>query len=254
MTLSVMCSPSGFCGHKPDQHCDGRAAENSTVAEKIEAIEVFMQFVMDQCSGNVKEMVASLHLARSTDLKPMQKHMFLVRILVNCVRLTGEVVNKCCFVHWVWGARHNKTVLDKAAGELVGRLVEVRAGIIVYSTEMFQPATPFHARKSLWGMSAHRCRKKVRFTFFSTNVSSLRRGFTSSSQILAAACLLVFHPSCNQLLGTMLGSRCAGEARLHRICRLYKSMPTLQCDFDNLVPIVFRRLCEITQLHLARNG
>ena len=32
-------------GEKPDQHFDGRAAENSTVADEIEAMEVFKQFV-----------------------------------------------------------------------------------------------------------------------------------------------------------------------------------------------------------------
>ena len=42
-------------GDEPDQHFDGRAAEHSTAADKIEAMEVFKQFVLDQWSGNVKE-------------------------------------------------------------------------------------------------------------------------------------------------------------------------------------------------------
>ena len=88
-------------GDKPDQHFNGRAAENSTVAEKIEAMEVFKQFVMDQWSGNVKEMVAALLLVGSTDVQPRQKHISLVRITVNCCTDTDEVVNKYCFVHGV---------------------------------------------------------------------------------------------------------------------------------------------------------
>ena len=35
-------------GDKPDRYFDGRAAEKSTVADEIEAMEVFKQFVMDQ--------------------------------------------------------------------------------------------------------------------------------------------------------------------------------------------------------------
>ena len=81
-------------GDKPDQHFDGRAAENSTVAEK-------KQFVTDQWSGNVKEMVAALLLAGPTDVQPRQKHIYLVRITVNCCTDTDEVVNKYCFVHGV---------------------------------------------------------------------------------------------------------------------------------------------------------
>ena len=38
--------------------------------------------------------------------------------------------------------RHNKTIFDKAVGE-IGRLVEIPAEMIVYSTEMFQPVNPF---------------------------------------------------------------------------------------------------------------
>ena len=67
-----------------------------------------------------------------------------------------EVVNKYCFVVWVWGARHNTTVIHKAAGELIERRVELRARIIVYSSEMFQLAKLLYPRKSLWEVSTHR--------------------------------------------------------------------------------------------------
>ena len=73
-------------GDKPDQHFDDRAAENSTVADEIEATEMSKQFVMDQWSSNVKEMVTALNLAESTDAKPMQKHMLLVRTPVQLLR------------------------------------------------------------------------------------------------------------------------------------------------------------------------
>ena len=69
--------------------------------------------------------------------------MSLVRIPVNCCAETDEVVNKNCFVVWVGGARHNTTVFDNAAGELIERRVELRARIIVHSSEMFQLAQPF---------------------------------------------------------------------------------------------------------------
>ena len=55
-------------GDKPDQHCDGHAAKSSTKANEIVAMEVFKQFDMDQRSGNVKEMVAALNLAKFTDV------------------------------------------------------------------------------------------------------------------------------------------------------------------------------------------
>ena len=74
-------------GDKPDQHFNGRAAENSTVAEKIEAMEVFKQFVMDQWSGNVKEnggifLPRQVHGCRAHGTK----HMSLLRMSVNCCR------------------------------------------------------------------------------------------------------------------------------------------------------------------------
>ena len=68
--------------------------------------------------------------------------MSFVRISVNCHAETDEVVKKYCFVLWVLSARHNTTAFDKAAGELIERLVELRARIIVYSSEMFLPAKP----------------------------------------------------------------------------------------------------------------
>ena len=52
---------------KTDQHFDGHAATNSKMANEIEPMEVLKQFVVDQRSGNVKEMVAALNLARSSD-------------------------------------------------------------------------------------------------------------------------------------------------------------------------------------------
>ena len=114
-------------GDKPDQHFDRCAAENSTVADELEGLEVFKQFVMDQWSGNVEEMVAALNLAWSTDVKPVQSHMSWVRMLVSCCADTDEVVKKYCFLHWVRCARQNKTVFDKAACELIGRLVANRS-------------------------------------------------------------------------------------------------------------------------------
>ena len=96
------------------------------MADEIEAVAVFKQFGVDQGSGNVKVIIAARDLAWSTAAKPMQKYMSLVRIPVNCCADTDEVVYKYCFVHWVRGARHNK-----AAGELIGRLVKTRPGIIV---------------------------------------------------------------------------------------------------------------------------
>ena len=59
------------------------------------------------------------------------------------LRRKREVVNKCCFVVWVWGARRDTTVFHKAAGELIERRVELRARIIVHSSEVFQLAKPF---------------------------------------------------------------------------------------------------------------
>ena len=121
-----------------------------------------------------------LNLAMSTDVKP-----------INCCDDAVENLIKFCFVHWVWGARQNRRVFDTAAGELIGLLVEIRAGIIVSSSDTFQPAKPFFPLASRFG----RCRRldgeaEVRDTFFSkvtttsvhnsTKVPSLRGGFTSS--------------------------------------------------------------------------
>ena len=151
----------------------------------------------------------------------------------------------------MWGARpHN------AAGELIGRLVEIRAGIIVYSTDMFQLATtPLHARKLQGEMLAQM--ERQRFGLRSSarvppEASGTRRMFqvfdvdwragpsgTSSlcelwpswqlegqlfCFVLRAFC---FHLSCSQQRETILGSRCAAEVCLQRTCRPYKPMPTL---------------------------
>ena len=81
-------------GDKPHQQLDGRAAENSTEADEVEAMEVFKQFVMYQWSDNVEEVVAAPNLARSTDGKFMRQHMSLFGIPVHCCADTDEVVNK----------------------------------------------------------------------------------------------------------------------------------------------------------------
>ena len=164
---------------------------------------------------------------------------------------TDEVVNKYCFVHWVWGARHNKTVFDKAAGELIGHLVEIRTGIIVYSTEMFQPAKPSARSQVVVGLSGASMEKQkfglLSYDWLPPEASIIRRIFqvcdvdrpqryvvfivrTPSWQLesrilTCAACLLDFHLPCNQQLETTLGSRCAAEACLRRICRPKKPMP-----------------------------
>ena len=170
------------------------------------------------------------------------------------LRRKREVVNKYCFVVWVGGARHNTTVFDNAAGELIERLVELRARIIVYSSEMFQPSKPFCARKSLWEVSTHRWRSRgscyvllrgchqrlqeFNERFMSSmrihvHFSSVRRVDCASSWQLegkiltCCACLLDFHISCNGQLVKLVGSRCATEACLHQLCRPCKSMPTL---------------------------
>ena len=54
---------------KPDLPFDGHAAYSTTMANGIEALEVFKQFDMDQRSGNVKEIVAAFNLAGSTELE-----------------------------------------------------------------------------------------------------------------------------------------------------------------------------------------
>ena len=121
---------------------------------------------MDQWSGNLKAMVAAFNLAWSTNVKPMQQHTSPVRMPVNCCADTDELVNKYCFVHWVWGARHNTTVFDKAAGEFDGRLVEIRAGIIVYSVETFNlphPVTPSQVVVGDVGASMEKQRFGLRF-------------------------------------------------------------------------------------------
>ena len=53
------------------------------------------------------------NVAMSLDVMPMQKHMSLARILVNCCAETVEVVNKYCFVHSVCGANTTRESLTR---------------------------------------------------------------------------------------------------------------------------------------------
>ena len=62
----ILMNESDADDAKTDQHFDGHAATNSKMANEIEPMEVLKQFVIDQRSGNVKEMVAALNLARSS--------------------------------------------------------------------------------------------------------------------------------------------------------------------------------------------
>ena len=59
----VLMNEMGADGDKADQHFDGHATENFTVANEIEAMEVFKQIVRDQWSGSVTEMVADFNRA-----------------------------------------------------------------------------------------------------------------------------------------------------------------------------------------------
>ena len=85
----------------------------------------------------------------------MQEHMSLVRILASCCADTDEAVNKSCFAHWVWGARHSKTVFATAVGELIGRLWRLRMESSCDRPTCFNLPDPLHVRKLLWEMSAH---------------------------------------------------------------------------------------------------
>ena len=62
----ILMNESDADDAKTDQHFDGHAATNSKMANEIEPMEVLKQFVIDQRSGNVKEMVAALNLACQT--------------------------------------------------------------------------------------------------------------------------------------------------------------------------------------------
>ena len=52
-------------GDRADEHVLSRAAENSIVADGIEAMKVFKQFVMDQWRQCQRNGRSSLNLARS---------------------------------------------------------------------------------------------------------------------------------------------------------------------------------------------
>ena len=98
--LDILKNEIDADGDRPDQNLEGRAADNSTVTDEIEAMEMFQQFGMDQWSGHVNDMVAALNLARSTEVKPMHKHISLARISDNCCADADEVVDMYCSVHW----------------------------------------------------------------------------------------------------------------------------------------------------------
>ena len=120
--------------------------------------------------------------------------------------------------------------LTRLLVSFIGRLVEIRAGIIVYSVETFQLATPCDSLASRCG----RCRRiggeaKVRVTFSSavatssvlksTNVSSLRRGFTPSSQRYVVSWQLESQPD-NDLWRPFW--------EFHRVCTEYVAL-TRRC-------------------------
>ena len=86
---------------RPDLHFDGHAAYSATMANGIEALEVFKQFDMDQRSGNFKEIVAAFNLAGSTEVEFHCKSTCL-SFPCQFLRRKREVVNKFCFVVWVW--------------------------------------------------------------------------------------------------------------------------------------------------------
>ena len=67
----------------------------------------------------------------------------------------------------MWGARRDTTVFHNAAGELIERLVELRARIIVYSSEMFQIAKPFALSQIVVG-GVDASMEKQRFVFRSS--------------------------------------------------------------------------------------
>ena len=144
----------------------------------------------------LKKIVAAFNLAGFTDVEfHCKNHMSLVRILANSNTEKDEVVNKYCFVVWVWGARHNTTVFHKAAGELIEGRVELRARIIVYSSEMFQLAKPFGRSQVVVGVDASM--EKQRFGSRSSAVAT--RSFKNSTNV---SCL---HEDSRQLF---IGTSC----------------------------------------------
>ena len=108
-------------------------------------MEVFKQFVMDQWSGNIRETVAALNLARSTDIKPMQStclwFVFLSIVTPTQIRsLTSMSV-------WELGAKHDKTVFDTAAGEFVDWASGADSR---WYHRVDRNVSTCYARKSLW--------------------------------------------------------------------------------------------------------
>ena len=112
----------------------------------------------------------------------MQKHMFFVRIPDKCCADTDEVVNKYCFVHWVWVRGTTRQSLTRLLVHCLG--VWWRFAM---ESQCIRPTCSHlpHCRR-IDGET------EVWVTFFSavatrsiqssTNVSSLRRGCTLCSQ------------------------------------------------------------------------
>ena len=128
-------------------------------------------------------------------------------------------------------------------------LVEIRAGITVYTTEMFHPVKPSARSQVVVGdvgtsmktqsfglrasarLAPEASRTRRMFLVFEIDsrpfpigtlcsLCELRPSREFEGPILTCvACLLDFRLSCNQHVETVLDSRCAAEAGLHRICQ-----------------------------------
>ena len=146
-------------GDKPDQHFDGRAGELH--CGNRDWGDGGAQSVCHGLSGKAMSNKWSLplNLAKSIDVNPTKKHMSLVRIRASCCADTDEVVNKSCFAHWVWGARHIKTVFATAVGELIIHLWRFAMESSCDRPKCFNLPYFVHAPK-LWEMSAHRWRNR----------------------------------------------------------------------------------------------
>ena len=64
-------------------------------------------------------MAAALHLEKSTDVKPMQKHQHLVPVAISCCH-TVEVVNKFAVFTGFGERDRTEKVFGKAADDIVG--------------------------------------------------------------------------------------------------------------------------------------
>ena len=179
----------------------------------------------------------------------------------------------------VWGKNE---VFDKAVGEFIGRLVEIRAGIIVYSTECsnLPNRCPLASRCGGYRLIDGEAEVQVAIAVQnSTNISSCRCGFTSSFERYVVrrldidlCCVFAGLPSFLQPAARVVLQKLV----CHRICCPCKPMSTppscmqdsgLFCcvcrytfseslfwiDLDTMVPIIFRWLFEITLCRLVRN-